>query len=86
MIDLTNIKYKGLFCIFTTVLFFECAHDLHGMAYAILVFLPAIIWSILYYKNRCIWSIIISHVVIGGVILCLVGVGPFLSLITHYLL
>jgi|GEM_PF-3733102 len=88
LINLVSIKkqYKAFIVITLSTLFFCLVHYLLGLAFAIMVFLPGLNWTIMYYRHQCIWTIITSHIIIGGVLMCLVGIQPFLIAISTNLL
>lgn len=85
-IYLVHTKHKAILNIVYSLLIFCAAHCLISYSYAILVFLPGLIWMILYYHHRNFYTIVLSHIIVGGFLLCIMGVTPFLVLIQNYIL
>jgi membrane protease YdiL (CAAX protease family) len=78
--ELSQTRAKAWLTILYTTLFFTCVHTIFGYAFAMIVFLPGLIWSCLYYRHRSFLSISISHMIVGGVLMFLVGIEPFIVL------
>jgi membrane protease YdiL (CAAX protease family) len=85
MIDLTNTRYKAFLVICLSTLFFTAVHfAFFGLEFAAVVLLPGLVWCMLYYRYRSLLTISVSHIIIGGILLLLVGAKPFLLLLTSF--
>lgn len=82
LVDLLDIRFRAFICIGLATLFFASAHLAVGFYFTVMVFLPILFWCVLYYKHRCVWTIMISHILIGNILLLIIGMNVFLSIIS----
>lgn len=58
-------KHKGFLAIVLASLVFASAHAYFGIAAVLAVFLPGLLWGWLYARQRNIFGVIVSHLIIG---------------------
>ncbi len=85
LIDLLDTRMRALTCIGLTVFFFTIAHLFISISLTILVILPILLWCILYYRHRCVWTIMISHILIGSILMQIIGLDPFTKIINTFI-
>lgn len=85
LIDLLDIRARAFVTIGLSTMFFTSIHLFISVYLMVLVFPVILFWCILYYRHRCVWTIAISHILIGGILLTIVGMDPFYTIIQQTL-
>lgn len=78
-------KYKNIVAILLPSFLFFSIHFVFSLAFVLIVSIPGLVWFYLFNKHRCFTTLMISHMIIGGILLFLVGVIPIFNFINSYL-
>ncbi len=66
-------KYKNLYAILIANLMFSMTHIHLSTVFAMLVFIPGLFWGWLYYKQRTLVGVCVSHILIGLIAYYVIG-------------
>ena len=85
LIHYLNIqKGKFFFSVFISFLIFSYSHLLLGVNTVILLSPVLLVWCYLFSKHRCFYTVFLSHLIIGGLGLFVIGVNPFVEVLNSW--
>ena len=67
-------KWAAITSIFLATMMFSVFHLMLDMKFALLTIIPSLLWGFLFYKERNLWAVAISHIIIGVVAFFVLGV------------
>ena len=67
-------KFSAITAIFVATMMFSVFHLMMDMRFALLTIIPGLFWGYLFYKQRNVLAVSISHIVIGLVAIFVLGI------------